>query len=310
MEARSHKSKTIGCVTIFILPQDNKPRPVSNRRTTHHPMTAQLKPISIQLYSLRAEAAKDFPAVLRRLAGIGYKGVEPAGFFNFSPKEFRGCVEDLGMVISSTHSPWATLDNLSQSIDIYGELGIKLVAGGFGADDFATLDGIRRTAEITSKMNQILAGAGFTLVIHNHHWEFEKIDGRIKHEIFAELCPEVKFELDTYWACNYGANNAVEMVRKFANRSPLLHIKDGPLVKPESVYNPETNILETRKGAGTSLLPVGSGKNDIAGIVGAMDPAVTEWLVVEQDNSDTDMMECVETSYKFLTGRGLAQGNR
>ena len=39
-----------------------------------------MKPISVQLYSLRDEAAKDFKAVVRRVAEIGYKGVEPAGF--------------------------------------------------------------------------------------------------------------------------------------------------------------------------------------------------------------------------------------
>ncbi|MDD5349790.1 MAG: TIM barrel protein [Chthoniobacteraceae bacterium] len=273
-------------------------------------MNTTAKPISIQLYSLRAEAGKDFPAVLRALAAIGYKGVEPAGFFNFTPKEFRKYVEDLGMVISSTHSPWASLDNLEQSIDIYGELGVKMVAGGYGTEQFATLDAIRKTAEVTQKIHEKLARAGLTLVIHNHYWEFEKLDGRIKHEIFAELCPDVLFELDTYWAANYGENNAAEMVCRFADRSPLLHIKDGPLLKPATYYDAATNTMKITPGATSSLLPVGSGKNDIKGIIGAMNPQVTQWLVVEQDNSDTDMMECVAKSYEFLIGNGLASGNK
>lgn len=268
-----------------------------------------IKPISIQLYSLRAEAAQDFPAVLRRLASIGYKGVEPAGFFNFSPKEFRDYVEDLGMVISSTHRPWANPDNVSEVIDVCGVLGVQMVAGGYGADAFESLDAIKKTAETTQLVHEALRNAGLTLVIHNHAWEFEKIDGRIKHEIFAELCPGVMFELDTYWAANYGENDAAEMVRRFAKRSPLLHIKDGPLVRPQSVYNPETSTLEALKGSG-SLLAVGDGKNDIEGIIAAMDPEVTQWLVVEQDNSDTDMFECVEKSYRYLISRGLASGNK
>jgi len=273
-------------------------------------MNTNIKPISVQLYSLRAEAEKDFPAVLRALAAIGYKGVEPAGFFNFTPKEFRKCVEDLGMVISSTHSPWASLDTLEQSIDIYGEIGVKMVAGGYGMEKFANLNAIKKTAEVTQKMNEKLARAGFTLVLHNHHWEFEKLDGRIKYEIFAELCPDVMFELDTYWAANYGENNAAEMVRRFAKRSPLLHIKDGPMFKPETYYNVATDTMQIKPGEKSSLLPVGSGKNDIKGIIGAMNPEVTEWLVVEQDNSDTDMMECVAKSYEYLVGNGLAAGNK
>lgn len=273
-------------------------------------MTTPLKPLSIQLYTLREEAAKDFPAVLRHLAGIGYKGIEPAGFFNFTPRTFRQYVEDLGMTVSSTHSPWARPDNLSEVIDAAGELGVTFVAGGWGAGDFESLDAIRRTAEITAEMNEKLAAAGLTLTVHNHAWEFEKLDGRIKHEIFAELCPDAHFELDTYWAANFGENHAPDMVRQFAARSPLLHIKDGPMVRPQSVYNAATSTLEVAKGPSASLLPVGSGKNDIPGIIAAMNPAVTQWLVVEQDNSDTDMLECVKTSYEYLTRHGFAQGNR
>lgn len=273
-------------------------------------MNHPLKPISIQLYSLREEAAKDFPAVLRRLAAIGYKGVEPAGLFGLSPKEFRKMVEDLGMVVSSSHSPWARPDNLDEVIAACGDMGITLTAGGFGAAEFASVDAIKKTAETVAAMQEKLAAAGLTLTLHNHAWEFEKLDGRLKYEIFAELCPDVQFELDTYWASNFGENDPVQMVRQFGKRSPLLHIKDGPLVRPESVYNAETNTLEAIPGACASLLAVGSGKNDIAGIIGAMDPGVTQWLVVEQDNSDTDMFECVEESYRFLTSQGLAAGNK
>lgn len=273
-------------------------------------MNTNLKPISIQLYSLRDAAAKDFPAVLRALAAIGYKGVEPAGFFNFTPKEFRKYVEDLGMVVSSTHSPWASLDNVEQSIDIYGELGVKMVAGGYSPAEFETLDTIKATAEITNKMNEKLARAGLTLTLHNHNWEFEKLDGRIKYEIFAELCPDLHFELDTYWAANFGENNAPEMVRRFADRSPLLHIKDGPLFKPETYYDAASDTMQIKPGQSSALLPVGSGKNDIKGIIAAMNPAVTQWLVVEQDTSDTDMLECVAQSYKYLTENGLAAGNK
>ncbi len=272
-------------------------------------MSTSLKPISIQLYTLREQTAKDFPAVLKRLAAIGYKGVEPAGFFSFTPKDFRAFVEDLGMTVSSTHSPWVRPETVSEAIEVAGVLGVKYITAGYGADDFATLDAIKKTAETTARLNEQVTKAGLTLVVHNHAWEFEKIEGRIKYEIFAELCPDVKFELDTYWAANFGENSALEMVRRFADRSPLLHIKDGPMLRPQSSYNSQTDQLEVTATQSTSLLPLGKGRNDIEGIIAAMNPAVTEWLIVEQDNSDTDMFECVEESYRYLTGRGLAAGN-
>ena len=36
-------------------------------------------PIALQLYTLREAAARDFEAAVRKVAGIGYLGVEPAG---------------------------------------------------------------------------------------------------------------------------------------------------------------------------------------------------------------------------------------
>lgn len=44
-----------------------------------------LRPLSVQLYSLRDYAKDDFVAVLKKVAEIGYKGVEPAGFWNLRP---------------------------------------------------------------------------------------------------------------------------------------------------------------------------------------------------------------------------------
>jgi hypothetical protein len=35
-----------------------------------------------------------------------------------------------------------------------------------------------------------------------------------------------------------------------------------------------------------------------------------QWLVVELDACDTDMLEAVEKSYKWLVGNGLATGRK
>ena len=55
-----------------------------------------LKPLSVQLYSLRDYAKDDFVTVLKKVAEIGYKGVEPAGFWDVRPSELKKIVEDLG----------------------------------------------------------------------------------------------------------------------------------------------------------------------------------------------------------------------
>ena len=47
----------------------------------------------MQLYSLRARAEKDFAAVLKDVAAMGYKGVEPAGFWNIRPSQLKKIVD-------------------------------------------------------------------------------------------------------------------------------------------------------------------------------------------------------------------------
>ena len=178
-----------------------------------------LRPLSVQLYSLRDYAKDDFVAVLKKVAEIGYKGVEPAGFWNLRPSELKKIVEDLGMKIYSSHSPWARGNNLGECMELADALGLKTIVCGYGPDDFKDLDSIKKTAELTNKMQEFFARNGFTLFQHNHYWEFERIDGKLKYEIFAELCPNVKFEIDSFWSTNKGTEDPVEMLKLFADRT-------------------------------------------------------------------------------------------
>jgi sugar phosphate isomerase/epimerase len=249
-----------------------------------------MKPISIQLYSLRERSKEDFPGVIKAVAAMGYAGVEPAGFYGLAPKEFRRLVEAEGMVVSSSHGPWASPDNLAEVIDTAGALGVDLVSSGFGADKFTDADTIRKTAEMVNGMEAKLRAAGLTLFLHNHWWEFEKLDGELKYDLFARLSPTVAFEIDTYWAANFGANDPVAMVKRFAKRAPLLHIKDGPLVKDQP------------------MVAVGKGKMPVRKVVDAADPNVLRWLVVELDACATDMLTAVRESCAWLIGEKLAKG--
>jgi sugar phosphate isomerase/epimerase len=252
----------------------------------------QPKPISLQLYTLREASQKDFPAVIKAVGAMGYTGVEPAGFYGLAPREVRKIVEDQGMKISSSHGPWASPDNLQEVIDTAGELGVTLVASGFGKEQFANLAAIRQTAEKVNRMEERLRAAGLTLFLHNHWWEFETVDGRLAYDLFAELSPKVSFEIDTYWAANFGAVDPVAVVARYARRAPLLHIKDGPLVREKP------------------MVAVGSGKIDVRRVIGAADPKVLQWLVVEMDECATDMHQAVRESYDWLVRTGLATGRR
>lgn len=114
-------------------------------------------------------------------------------------------------------------------------------------------------------MQEKLEKAGLMLFQHNHNWEFERIDGRLKYEIYAELCPKVKFQLDAFWSTNFGTEDPVEMMKLFSDRVVALHMKDGILHQGAEELK-ITNGIYDRK---VDLLPLGEGDLPIPAIVAA-----------------------------------------
>src|ERR1700694_5974487 len=99
-------------------------------------------PISIQLYTLRDLAAKDFPAVLRALAETGYTGVEYAGLHGHKPQEIAALIKELGLKSSSAHTPMPTAENVGELAETYGILGTNYVITGFGPNEFKDADAV------------------------------------------------------------------------------------------------------------------------------------------------------------------------
>ena len=247
-------------------------------------------PISIQLYTLRDEAAKDFPAVLKMLSDTGYVGVEFAGLHGHSPKDIASLLTELNLAGSSAHVGLPTSENIAELTDTHGTLGITRLVSGFGPDDFKNLDGVKKSAALFQTAASLCKENGLTFAIHNHDWEFNRLeDGRLIYDVMLELAPDASSELDVYWA-EVGGSDPAAIVAKHSSRLPLLHIKDGPAVK------------------GKNMTAVGSGKLNIPAIIGATDTDVTKWLVVELDACDTDMVQAVKDSYSYLIGNGLASG--
>ncbi len=249
-------------------------------------------PISVQLYTLREASKDNFDAVLEKVSLIGYQGVEPFHLFGKTAAQFRTQVEDLGMTVSSTHFPWSNRsDDLNQVADVVQTLGLTRAPGGFGPDDFKDADALKRTIETTQALVDGLKRHNLTLFLHNHYWEFNVIDGRTAYHTLQDAVPDVEFEIDTYWAANFGRNDPAAELKRVNTRTPLAHIKDGPLQ------------------ADQAHVAVGSGKMDFEAVFDATNPEVFEWAVVELDQCETDMLTAVAASYKYLTDQGFAHGN-
>lgn len=255
-------------------------------------MSTTPKPISIQLYTVR-EQAKDgnHIRVLQEIADIGYKGVEGFGY-GMSPRDFRHTVEDMGMVVSSYFGPFPDPDKIQEFIETAKGLGVTQTVTGLWVEDFASKDAICRTADRLRPAIDTLRENGLNLCLHNHWMEFELIEGRLAIEHLIDLLPDLNLEIDIYWCSAFGANNPSEVVRRYRDRTPLLHVKDGPLTK------------------GQPHQALGQGRMNLIETINMVNPDKLEWLVVELDECATDMMTAVKESYQYLIDRALGLGNR
>jgi sugar phosphate isomerase/epimerase len=256
-------------------------------------MSTDSPPISVQLYSLREQAAIDFEGVLRGLGDIGFVGVEFAGFHDLTPKEYATIVEEAGLVTSSAHLTDLSPDGFNAALDDLQEIGCDIAVCAFiPPERFADIDGISASADALNTANEIAKGRGVSLGYHNHWWEFSTIiDGQTAWSALIERLDATVFaELDMYWATLGGADPK-QVIADLGDRLWLLHVKDGPCDAPES-----------------PMVAVGSGTLDIPAILASAPTA--KWHIVELDRCATDMLTALGDSYRYLTGHDLSRGRK
>jgi sugar phosphate isomerase/epimerase len=241
------------------------------------------KPIGVQLYSVREQMASDRDGTLRRIAGLGYRSVEPYDPAN-DPKGFRQLADELGLAVSSVHAGGLVRDPEPGPVfEAVALLGTELavVPAGIPEAEFTTADGIARAAELLNGLSRQAADYGLRLGYHNHWWEIEpRIDGVHALEVLAgQLDPAVFLEVDTYWAAVGGAE-VPALLERLGDRVRALHVKDGPVVKGE----PHT--------------AVGDGAMPVPQILAARPEA---WRIVELDSCATDLFEALAASHAYLT---------
>ncbi|GAA3834560.1 sugar phosphate isomerase/epimerase [Sphaerisporangium flaviroseum] len=241
-----------------------------------------VKPLGVQLYTVRDLMRADRDDVLRRIAEIGYGSVEPYDPTD-DPKGFRQVIDDLGLTVSSTHAYALLTEEPDAVLDAVATIGTDLVIipGGIPEEEFTTRDGIARTADRLNGLAGHAARHGMRLGYHNHWWEIEpRIDGVHALEVLAGmLAPEVFLEVDTYWA-SVGGANVPDLLGRLGPRVTALHVKDGPGVKGE----PHTAV-------GQGAIPV---PDILAAAPGA-------WRIVELDDCATDIVDALAESHAYLT---------
>jgi sugar phosphate isomerase/epimerase len=243
-----------------------------------------MKPkLAVQLYSVREFTEKDFAGTVRKIAGMGYDGVETAGFPGTTAQAAGKLFQELGLSVSSAHAGLPLGKDQSRILEEMEAIGCKnLVCPGVPTSLFENQDGIKEAAELLNQANQVCRQHGLTLGYHNHYKEFKIVDGCSAFDRLLEMTDStINFQIDTYWAHVAGVD-VPALVKKLGKRAPLLHIKDGPGDKNRP------------------MVAVGEGVMDIPAILAAA-KGFCEWQIVELDSCATDMLEAVQKSYQYLS---------
>lgn len=242
-------------------------------------------PIAVQMYTLRDDCEKDFAGTLKKVAELGFDGVELAGYWGMTASELKGLLDELELKVASSHIPLEELkNNLSQVISDQKTLGSTYVVCPYLMPEDRTEEHYRSLISFLEEAGEACRQEGLTLLYHNHDFELEKLsDGRTSlASIFEDTNSDhVQAEFDVYWLTKAG-ENPVEWIKKYRNRTPIVHLKD--MTKDEEQFFAE----------------LGTGGVDIEAILELGEEAGVKWWIVEQDISRRSPLDSIEISLKFL----------
>ncbi|MBR6569581.1 MAG: sugar phosphate isomerase/epimerase [Clostridia bacterium] len=179
----------------------------------------------LQMYSVRDITQDDLPGAIAKVAQLGYKLIEFAGFFGHSAEEVNQMLADNGVVVSGTHTGLGELLN-----DYEGTLAfhkaihnpIYIIPG----HDLSTKEKLDQFIDDVNRLQPLLKAEGIEMGFHNHSGEFlPNKDGII---VYDELVARtgLRLEIDTFWAYAAG-KDPVALMEQLKDRLRFIHIKDG-----------------------------------------------------------------------------------
>ncbi|HZD48459.1 MAG TPA: sugar phosphate isomerase/epimerase [Silvibacterium sp.] len=268
--------------------------------------------IGLQLYSVRQVLAQDFPGTLAKVAGVGYRNVEAAGFYNHSAANVKQMMTTAGLKCVSAHYSLADLLKTADATMGYANaLGLEYVicsspsvadparfahypGGAWQAMQHGlTADDWKWNAEQFNQMGGKMKAQGLKFGYHNHTMEFRDLGGTNGYQILlSDTDPSlVTLEMDCGWVVAGGAD-PVELLSKYPARFSMLHVKDLEAVQPGQ---------EPGKRVSTEL---GHGVIDYKPIFAAARNAGIRYSIVEQEDFDMPVFDALKIDFEYMRTQG------
>lgn len=181
--------------------------------------------ISLQLYSVKDAAALDYKATVKRVAQMGYSGVELDGWGNLPAGEMKSLLEKNRLYAVGSHTQAHVFqNNLEEALVWHAGVGAKymIIPGGV---DVSTREGVDSLCDLLNKAAAAAEKYGIKVGYHNHAHEFAKVDGRYALDLIAEgTVDSVVMEIDVYWV-QYAGLDPYEYVESLGKKAELIHLK-------------------------------------------------------------------------------------
>lgn len=180
-------------------------------------------PVAIQLYSLRTVTPADLAGTLKKVAGMGYEGVEFAGYYDLPAKTLRKMLDDCGLKSAGAHVGLDALDGdaFEKTVAVNKELGNDRLIVPW-AD-------MKELPSVIARLNAAHARAkkcGMKVGYHNHTGEFELENGvTALDRLLAGTAADFLAQIDIGWAAAAGQDLAA-LLRKHGKRIETVHVKE------------------------------------------------------------------------------------
>jgi sugar phosphate isomerase/epimerase len=247
--------------------------------------------LGAQLYTVRdyMQTHKDFAGSIRKISKLGFECVQVSGVNPIiPPEEIAETCKANNLEIVLTHTaPQEILNNTKEVILNHKIMEAKFVGLASIPKDYErSRAGFLKFCLDFTPAARAFKEEGLQFLYHNHHFEFEKYDGKNALEFIREHLWGANFTLDTYWTQMAGADPA-QWIQKLGNRISVLHLKDCAVVEGISRMS---EVME--------------GNLNWQRIMAAAEEAGIEYAMVEQDECyGKDPFDCLGTSLYNLRNK-------
>ncbi len=241
----------------------------------------------LQLYTVRAAMRDDVPGTLARVARIGYKEVEFAGYFGVQPERIRELLDLNGLTSPSVHT---AIEILERDFDAQARAATTighetLIVPSLDTRTLTDAASWKAIAARFDALGRKAHGAGLRFGFHNHAVEPRPLaDGTVPFDVLLrETDPGlVDYQMDIYWMVKSGGD-PLAYFAKYPGRFRSVHVKDATAAP----------ALE--------MTDVGSGAIAWKGIFAQRARAGIRHCFVEHDNPSPDPFASITASYRYLS---------